>query len=151
MSIYTTLWKLKFPRDGDEYPGCDWVIVIGQGVPAHVGSPTPGCGYEDGDPFAGFLPPPVRTNQNGTADYMRAVVVVTEGTPKGTERSAQEYVDPLLVLAGETYANMTFETLHAGICNALRGDKPRLVATSIARDGHVRVHFEDGTEKEVSG
>ena len=57
MSIYATLWTLKFPKEGDEYIGCDWIEVTAQGVPAHIGSPVPGMGYEDGDPYAAFLPP----------------------------------------------------------------------------------------------
>ncbi len=149
MSIYATLWKLKFPKDGDDYPGCEWITVTAQGVPAHIGSPTPGSGYKNGDPFAAFLPPPVRTNENDEADYVRAVVFVTELTPKGTQRSAQEYVDPLLVLTGEEYANMTFETLYARICQALRGDKPKAIATSVVPGRRVRIFFEDGTDKEV--
>ena len=46
MSIYATLWTLKFPKDGNDYISCDWIEVMAQGVPAHIGSPTPGCGYE---------------------------------------------------------------------------------------------------------
>ena len=125
--------------------------MTAQGVPAHIGSPTPGSGYENSDPFAAFLPPPVRANENGEADYMRAVVVVTERTRKGTQRSAQEYVDPLLVLTGEHYANMTFEALYARICQALRGDKPRVIATFVVPGGRTRILFEDGTGKEVDG
>jgi len=101
MSIYATLWKLKFPKDGDEYPGCEWITVIAQGVPAHIGSPTPGREYENADPFAAFLPPPVPSSDGGESEYMRAVVFVTERTPKGTDRSPQEYLHPLLVLTGE--------------------------------------------------
>jgi hypothetical protein len=149
MSIYATLWQLKFPRDGDDCLGCEWITVIAQGVPPHIGSPTPGCGYEDGDPFAAFLPPPVSTNEDGEAEYMRAVVFVTEHTPKGTDRSPQEYVHPLLVLTGEAYATMTFDALYTHICNALRGDKPRVVATYLAPDGRIRILFEDGTAKEA--
>ncbi|SRR6266540_6549407 len=149
MSIYATLWKLKFPKDGDDYPGCEWITVTAQGVPAHIGSPAPGSGVANGDPFAAFLPPPVRTSENGEADHMRAVVFVRELTPKGTPRSAQEYVDPLLVLTGEEYATMTFEALHARICQALRGDKPKVIATSVVPGRRVRILFEDGTDKEV--
>ena len=57
MSIYATLWWLKFPRCGDDYVGCEWIRVTAQGVPAHVGTLTLGFGYEDGDPYAEFLPP----------------------------------------------------------------------------------------------
>jgi hypothetical protein len=57
MSIYATLWWLKFPQYGDEYIGCEWIRVNAQGVPAHVGTPIRGFGYEDGDPYADFLPP----------------------------------------------------------------------------------------------
>ncbi len=149
MSIYATLWKLKFPKDGDDYPGCEWVTVTAQSVASHIGSPTPGGGYEHSDPFAAFLPPPVRTNDDGESGHLRAVVFVTEKTRKGTDRSPQEYVDPLLVVAGETYANMLFGALHACICDALRGDKPRAIVTSILSDGRAQVFFDDGTSKEI--
>ena len=149
MSIYATLWKLQFPRDGEDYLGCEWITVIAQGVPSHIGSPTPGCGYEDRDPYAAFLPPPLHTDADGEHKYMRAVVFVTEDTPKGTARSPQEYVQPLLVLTGEVYTNMTFDALYTQICNALRGDKPRVVAQYFAPGGHLRILFEDGTAKEI--
>lgn len=149
MSIYATFWKLKFPAEGDDYPGCKWVTVTAQGVPAHIGSPTPGSGYEVADPYAGFLPPPVPTNEAGEAGHMRAVVFVREGTRKGTARSPQEYVSPLLVLTGEEYASMTFETLRARICDALRGEKPRVVATFLVPGERVRLLLEDGTSREV--
>jgi hypothetical protein len=149
MSIYATLWKLKFPKEGDEFPGCEWITVTAQGVPAHIGSPRGGSSYGVGDPYAAFLPAPVDTNEDGEAKYMRAVVFVTERTAKGTARSPQEYVNSLLVLTGEAYANMTFETLHKRICNALRGNRPRVVATSLLPGGRVHVFFEDGTTREV--
>jgi hypothetical protein len=49
------------------------------------------------------------------------VVFVTEHTPKGTEHSPQEYVHPLLMLTGEEYAKIPFDTLYTQICNELRG------------------------------
>ena len=149
MSVYATLWKLKFPKDGDDYPGCEWITVTAQGVPPHIGSPSPGSGYENGDPYASFLPPPVHTDEDGDSKYMRAVVFVTERTPKGTARSPQEYVNPLLVLTGRVYARMRFETLYERICQALRGTKPTVVATLLLPTGRVRIFFEDGTSKEV--
>jgi hypothetical protein len=130
MSIYATLWSLKFPKLGQDYFGCEWVEVIAQAVPPHIGSPTPGCGYEDGDPYGAFLPPSVRTDDEGEAEYMRAVVFVAAGTKKGTARSPQEYIDPLFVLTGEQYAKITFEELHNRICDALRGNRPRLCGSS---------------------
>ena len=42
MSIYATLWDFQFPRNGDAYAECEWVEVLAQGVPAHIGTPTPG-------------------------------------------------------------------------------------------------------------
>ena len=66
MSIYATLWWLKFPRYGDEYIGCEWIRVSTQGVPAHIGTPTRGFSYEDGDPYADFLPPAVEVNAKAT-------------------------------------------------------------------------------------
>jgi hypothetical protein len=149
MSIYATLWKLKFPRNGDDYPGCEWITVTAQGVPAHIGSPTAAGVPGSGDPYAAFLPPPVLTNEAGKAEHMRAVVFVGEGARKGTARSPQEYVSPLLVLTGEEYATMAFETLRARVCDALRGEKPRVVATSLLPGERMRILFEDGTTKEV--
>ena len=149
MSIYATLWRLKLPRDGDDYLGCEWITVIAQGVPPHIGSPTPGCGYEDGDPYAAFLPPPVHTDEEGESAYMRAVVFVAENTPKGTARSHQEYQHPLLVLTGEAYANMTFDNLYTQLCQALCGDRPRVVAQYLAPGGALRLLFEDGTAQDI--
>ena len=71
MSIYATLWKLKFPKEGDEHSDCEWIEVTAQAVPPHVGSPTPGNGYESGDPFAVFLPPAVETDSDGLAKSKR--------------------------------------------------------------------------------
>ncbi len=143
MSIYATLWKLKFPRHGNLHLGCEWVEVTAQGVPPHIGSPTPGCGYEDVDPYAAFLPPPVVTDEMGEAEQLRTVVLVTEETAKGTARSHQEYVDPLLVLSGEEYARITFDELHERICDALRGDRPRVVAEILTPDGGHRIVYDE--------
>ncbi len=135
MSIYATLWKLKFPKEGDEHLGCEWIEVTAQAVPPHVGSPTPGNGYEDGDPYAAFLPPALETDSEGQARYDRAVIFVTEYTIKGTDRSGQEYASPLLVLTGEEYARITFEALHRRICDTLRGNRSPVVAEVLLQDG----------------
>ena len=144
MSIYATIWSLRFPRYGDDYVGCEWIEVTAQGVPAHVGTPTPGFGYEDGDPYVEFLPPPVEMTADGDSEFMRAVVIITEETEKGTARSHQEYVNPLLVLSGRDYASMLFAELHARICNALRGKRPGVVAQSWTADGGVQLILSDG-------
>jgi len=145
MSIYATLWRLKFPRYGNDHTGCEWVEVLAQGVPAHVGTPTPGFGYEAGDPYAAFLPPPVEVGAEDDGRALRAVVIVTEGTPKGTHRSGQEYRNPLLVLSGDEYGAISFGRLHERICNVLRGDRPRCVAEFWTDDGRSRLLFEDGS------
>lgn len=147
MSIYATLWQLQFPRYGDDHTGCEWIGVLAQGVPAHIGTPTPGYGYEDGDPFASFLPPAIEISPDEEGLSLRAVVVVAEGTPKGTERSAQEYVSPLLILTGEEYASLSFGELHKRICNALRGSQSRCIAESWSPEGDVQLLFENGTSK----
>jgi|ERR1035437_3601780 hypothetical protein len=120
MSIYATLWQLRFPARGDDRADCEWVVVSAQGVPAHIGSPSPGAGYEKEDPYGAFLPPPVSVDSEDTAPFMRAVVFVTENTKKGTERSGQEYQNPLLVMPGEEYSRATFVELHERICDELR-------------------------------
>jgi hypothetical protein len=135
MSIYATLWTLKFPREGDDHPGCEWIRVRAQAVPPHVGSPMPGCGYETGDPYAAFLPPPVQTDADGDAPCHRAIVFVTEYSLKGTPRSGQEFVSPLLTLTGEAYARITFQDLHERICDALRGNRAPIVAQVMLPDG----------------
>ena len=86
MSIYTTLWHLLFPRHGDAHVGCEWVDVLAQGVPAHVGTPTLGYGYESGDPFAAFLPPALRIEDGVSENDLRAVVFVASASRKGTAR-----------------------------------------------------------------
>jgi len=118
VSIYATLWNLQFPRTGEYYLGCDWIEVCGQGVPGHIGTPTAGFGYESGDPYADFLPPAI-TLEDEDDDRMRAVVIVTGETKKGTERSGQEYVEPLLVFTGEEYARMSFDEVYDRVCVTL--------------------------------
>jgi hypothetical protein len=147
VSIYATLWHLQFPRHGDSYAGCEWIEVLAQGVPAHVGTPTPGYGYKSGDPFASFLPPALRIGEGASEDDFRAVVFVTNLSKKGTSRSGQEYESPLLVLAGADYAAMPFQTLHDQPCDALRGDRPRLVLEMFGGDGRATLMFEDGSTR----
>ena len=149
MSIYATLWSLKFPKFGDCHVACDWIEVTAQGVPPHVGSETSGLGYESGDPYAEFLPPAVVTNEDGGAEYMRAVVIICENTRKGAPRNGQEYVDPLLTLSGQEYANLPFHDLHERICDALRGNRPAVTMETLGGDGEIRVYFEDGTFRRV--
>ena len=139
MSIYATLWKLKFPKEGDAHLGCEWIEVAAQAVPPHIGSPTPGNGYENGDPYAAFLPPAVETDAEGGAPFDRAVVFVAEHSIKGTERSGQEYISPLLVLTGEAYARVSFTELHRRICDALRGNRAPVVAELLLPDGTHKV------------
>jgi hypothetical protein len=144
MSIYATLWWLKFPRYGDDYVGCEWIRVTAQGVPAHVGTPTQGFGYEAGDPYAEFLPPAVEVNAEGDSEFMRAVVFVTEETRKGTARSPQEYANPLLILSGQEYASISFVELHTRICDALRGKGPKVQAQLFTADGDIQLILSDG-------
>jgi hypothetical protein len=132
MSIYATLWALQFPRFGQFHIGCEWVIVIAQGVPAHVGAEVP-------DPYSSFLP----ALPNSVAIDLRAVVFVVEGTAKGTIRSAQEYSAPLFVLSGVEYASVTFSALHTRLCEALRGGRPRLVGEVMQPDGSLKLIFEN--------
>ena len=143
MSIYSSLWSLRFPRFGDDHTGCEWVEVWAQGVPGHIGTPTPGQSYETGDPFGDFLPPPVVIRPDDDACQWRAVVFVRAATPK----VGQRYVDPLLVISGEEYKRATFSELHTRICDALRGGQPRIVLETWSTDGSVRLMCDDGTSR----
>lgn len=143
MSIYATLWSLQFPRHGDSHTACEWVEVVAQGVPGHIGTPSPGHGYEGGDPYADFLPPPIALAPDDDGTTLRAVVIVRDGTPK----DGQRYVDPLLVLTGEEYEKSTFDELHGRICDALRGTRPEVVMEAWGPDGSVRLMTRDGSSR----
>lgn len=144
MSIYATLWILKFPADGDHYAGCSWETVMAQGVPGHIGTPTKGYGYEDGDPYGSFLSPAIAISENDDDDApLRAVVFIRERT----EKPVQEYINPLLVLSGAEYAAISFEALHERICDALRGEKPRVVAQVFTREGSELIYEGDVTKR----
>ncbi len=149
MSIYSTIWHLRFPRDGDAYAGCEWVDVLAQGVPAHVGTPTPGYGYETGDPYKAFLPPALQIGTDACEDDLRAVVFVIATARKGASQSGQEYESPLLVLNGTEYTTMPFRVLHDRLCVALRGAKPRLVLAVLESDSSTQLVFEDGSTARV--
>jgi hypothetical protein len=140
MSIYATQWALQFPRCGDFHVGCEWVTVLAQAVPAHVGAVADGSCHR-------FLPHLLEA----VAEELWAVVFVTEGAAKGTERSGQEYASPLLVLSGKAYAAIPFGALHARLCDALRGDRPRLAAEVVLPGGSTRLVFEDGSVVDVAG
>ena len=140
MSIYATLWALRFPKYGQYYADCDWVTVVAQGVPAHVGG-------EGADMYGSFLP----SLSTGVAGGLRAVVFVEAGAPKGTPWCAQEYEAPLLVLSGAEYASASFTALHGILCDALRAGRPKLVAEALQADGRRRPLFEDGSVGDVAG
>ena len=116
MSIYATLWQLKFQKAHafDE----EWVEVYAQAVPAHIGHPSV---YPEGDQYSDFLPPVVECDpETGTGPHYRAVVIVVEGRDR---KEGQRYVDPLLVLTGYQYAKIPFERLLDAIKKALRWDR----------------------------
>jgi hypothetical protein len=121
VSIYATLWHLRFPLEGEADVDGEGVDVLAQGVPAHIGTPTPGYGYESGDPYAAFLPPALQIGDETAEDDLRAVVFVVAASKKGTSRSGQEYESPLLVLTGKEYVGMSFQVLHDRLCTVLRG------------------------------
>jgi hypothetical protein len=124
MSIYATPWRLKFPPHGDDHSGCDWITVLAQGVPAHIGTSRAGAESEGEASYSAFLPPAGTVPTDDDGQTMRAVVFVTEGASKGTARSPQQYVRPRLVLFGQEYATIPFADLHQLICDALRGAAP---------------------------
>lgn len=120
--------------------------VWAQGVPAHIGTPTTGYGYESGDPYDAFLPPALRIESGMSEDDLRAVVFVVSTTKKGTTRSGQEHELPLLVLTGTEYVATPFQVLHDRLCTALRGTRPRLVLQVLGSDSSTTLMFEDGSK-----
>jgi hypothetical protein len=48
--------------------------------------PTPGYGYESGDPYEAFLPPALRIERGVSEDDLRAAVFVGNTSKKGTRR-----------------------------------------------------------------
>jgi hypothetical protein len=146
VSIYATLWSIQVQDPAAPFSKPRWVEVTAQAVPAHVGSPTPGCGYEDGDPYARFLPPALETDEDGDAEFHRAVVFITNETHKGTARSSQEYADPLIVLSGKDYSTMTFKDLHRRLEEAIRSG-PRVVAEFLGPRGQRRIITSEDIER----
>ena len=106
---------------------------------------APGFGNETGDPYDTFLPPALRIDDNTPEDALRAVVFIDSTTNKGTSRAGQEYASPLLMLIGPEYTAMPFQALHDRLCDALRGDRPRLVMEVFGGEGRETLVFEDGS------
>jgi hypothetical protein len=132
MSIYATLWEIKVPR---HHPFDDeWVKVYAQAVPPHIGHPSH---YPEGDPYSDFLPPVVRDCDADTCDvrFYRAVVIVQEGRER---KDIQRYVDPLLVMSGEEYANTSFHQLLERIHQAMGWDES-VVAMSFTPSGEKKI------------
>jgi hypothetical protein len=73
-----------------------------------------------------------------------AVVFIRKLQPKGTDRSAQEYPEPLLTLTGKEYEALSFGALHEKLIDALRGSKPRLIAELRSPSGAIKGFLEDG-------
>ena len=89
----------------------------------------------------------VEVNADGDSEFMRAVVIVSEETQKGTARSRQEYVNPLLVLSGRDYGSISFSELQVRICDALRGkglqllhshSRPAMKSLGLSRSSYYR-------------
>lgn len=146
MSIYATLWILKFPGHGYTSSSGEWETVLGQGVLGHIGTPSAGYDYESGDPYASFLPPAIPMSDDEDDLGLRAVVIIRQQT----EKIGQEYVEPLVVLSGDDYRAMTFEMLHERICDALSRPRPRVVAEGI-HDGEIQILREGDAEKPPKG
>jgi hypothetical protein len=146
MSIYATLWSIQIQDPASPSWQPRWVEVTARAVPSHIGSPTPGCGYEDGDPYAEFLPPALETDAEGLAEFHRAVVFIRDGVLEGTQRSSQEYTETLLVLSGREYATSTFDELHSRLEEAIRSG-PRVTAEFFGPTGERRAITEEDSRR----
>jgi hypothetical protein len=124
MSIYATLAEIGIKRFGDK----EFIDILVQGVPPHID--YVGEGWE-------FLPPPV----DPEGSVMRAVFIVELADDKGTPRSGQEYVKPLLMLTGKEYDEIRFSDLLSRMEEALDakyGKRPGVIFLG-----------PDGTEKKI--
>lgn len=70
----------------------------------------------------------------------------TNATKAGVSSST---VGALLALSAAEYAVTDFSRLHARICDALRGDRPRFVGESMRADGRTTLVYEDGTSRVI--
>jgi len=123
VSIYATLHEFKI-----EHPeGDGWVEVFVQAVPGFIGNPHyEHSGYED--PFD-FLPPPLHDGctqplgdcyENESAiedDIFRAVVFVCEPY---SQKVGQRYVNPLFILTGREYEELSFGAVMQRVYDAVR-------------------------------
>lgn len=118
MSIYQTLWVIKLEKRGiSKTRDGNFVEVWAQAVPAHIGQPSEG--YEDGDPYASFLPPVITPYDPDREDHYpyRAVVILQKGR---MEKDGQKYVDPVMTITGEEYEKIPFPELLAKIYRGLK-------------------------------
>ncbi len=146
MSIYATLWRLQFPRHGDDHSQCRWIDVIAQGVPEHIGRIIH---KGEVDLYAAHLPSTGWEDPSESESRYRAVVFVTNETRKGTGRCPQEYDKPHLTLSGVAYREISFAELHEKLCDALREDRPRFVS-EWHQNGQIRIMFEDGSSQDFT-
>ncbi len=109
-------------------------------MPLHIGDPEH---YPEGDPYAAFLPP------LESGPEFRAVVIVRDGSRKGTERSHQEYPDPLLMLTGREYDEISFKELHERLTEALQAGRPRRTLVIVHPGGRTEVHYDDGSRRDL--
>jgi len=97
---------------GNCWPPTEWIEVFAMEVPSHIGHP--GGGYEEGDPYADFLPPPC-----GKREYHlcipRAIVIVARDRD---QKKGQQYVDALVVMSGNEYEETSFPGLLTTIIKA---------------------------------
>jgi hypothetical protein len=113
MSIYATVGEIGIRRFGDK----EFIDIFIQGVPPHI---------DHAGPEWDFLPPPV----DPEGQTMRAVFFVERGDEKGTDRCGQEYVKPLLMLAGKEYEEIRFVELMTRLEEALDkryGSRPPMI------------------------
>lgn len=113
MSIYATLDTIQYE---DEH-GVRHEICF-QGVPGHI--------TYTGEKWD-WLPPPLpQADTQGDDWRLRAVVVISGETHKGTPRNGQEYLHPLFILTGEEYERITWREMMERIGKAIQEQEARL-------------------------
>lgn len=103
MSIYAGGFDFQLNVTPYSFGDRNWIRITMQSVPSHIGAKW--NGYES-DIYSYFLPPTIPEELED--EYDRAIVFCHEFDRKGTDRNGQEWHDPLLILTGKEFKEISW-------------------------------------------